>query len=304
MNKQTVTNLSKLPNIWTKHTIKPKAFSEFDLHSDNRGFLNPKFEGIDSGTLGTAIDLGARYLILNDDCAFDNAKIGAFNYDLNSNINQAYLKQWYIEIGDTKTANELSKPLDNAAFHFNLNKSVLENARKIPLKNLERFQCEPLITMAFFESCFRSRQALDYDIPFRLDRMSFSRIRTMLQRCANFFRKYGAPTHTDYTVTANNVFGDGDYLSENYVADFKTYKRSPLDKPYNRRQILLYYAIGKYEQKYPEFQTIRQLIFFNPRTDKVYSINVDDISPDLINYYIEIANNPILDEMKNQQTYS
>jgi hypothetical protein len=114
----------------------------------------------------------------------------------------------------------------------------------------------------------------------------------MLQRIKGFFDRYGTPTVTGFTVESSSgaVYGDGDYLSPDYLMDLKIYRTSPLKRLANRIQLELYYVLGKDNGRYKEFQTIKALILFNPREDNTYILGAERITPEMTELALERIN--------------
>lgn len=115
------------------------------------------------------------------------------------------------------------------------------------------------------------------------DEAAISNIRTMVERSLNFFEQYGpvvldGPTfeggYTDVVST-----GDGDFLTEDTMWDFKVSKKPPTNK--HTLQVLMYYLMGKHSI-HEEFDSVDIIGFFNPRLNTVYQMSVSDISPETI----------------------
>lgn len=123
------------------------------------------------------------------------------------------------------------------------------------------------------------------------DTTTIENIRIMVKRSLLFFEKYGPVIKDGFTFEGgySNIVntGDGDFLTEDTLWDFKVSKTEP--KKEHTLQILMYYIMGKKSVHY-EFQQIKNLGIYNPRLNKVYLLNIQDISPDIIT---EVANNVI-----------
>ncbi len=105
----------------------------------------------------------------------------------------------------------------------------------------------------------------------------------MLRRSLAFWEKYG-PIVVDgftfqggYTPTIST--GDGDYLTKDTMWDFKVSVRNISTE--HTLQILIYYIMGMHSI-HPEFKNIKKLGFYNPRLNKIYTINVSDIPKETI----------------------
>lgn len=110
-------------------------------------------------------------------------------------------------------------------------------------------------------------------------------IRILIERSLNFWKEYG-PIEVDgftfeeggYTDIVNS--GDGDFLTEDTLWDFKVSKSNPTSN--HTLQLLMYYIMGKHSNK-SEFANITKIGIFNPRLNKVYIKNVSDVSKEVIN---------------------
>lgn len=108
-------------------------------------------------------------------------------------------------------------------------------------------------------------------------------IRTMVKRSLTFIENYGPITKDGFTLdgayTDIITIGDGDFLTENTVWDFKVSKHDP-NKDHTL-QLLIYYIMGK-KSNNPEFKTVRNLGIFNPRLNKVYLLAISDVPTEVI----------------------
>ena len=80
-----------------------------------------------------------------------------------------------------------------------------------------------------------------------------------------------------YTSTVDA--GDGDYLTNDTMWDFKVSKAEPTNK--HTLQILMYYIMGKHSGM-SIFKNINKLGFFNPRLNAMYVLDVDKIPAETI----------------------
>lgn len=130
------------------------------------------------------------------------------------------------------------------------------------------------------------------------DAQTINNIRIMIKRSLVFFEKYGPvveneftfyPEHQDvndydrmiatgegiyggYTATVNG--GDGDFLTEDTMWDFKVSKSKPTSK--HTLQLLMYWVMGQHSGQ-SVYKSITKLGIFNPRLNKVYILNISDI---------------------------
>ena len=115
------------------------------------------------------------------------------------------------------------------------------------------------------------------------DKATIENIRVMVNRSLRFWEKYGPilssePTFEGgYSATVNA--GDGDYVTHDALWDFKVSKTAPKSK--QTLQILMYYIMGLHST-HEYYKDIKQLGFYNPRLNTVYTCSVSDISPETI----------------------
>lgn len=116
------------------------------------------------------------------------------------------------------------------------------------------------------------------------DKDTIENIRIMVNRGLNFFKIYGPVIkggfnfEGGYTSLINS--GDGDFLTEDTLWDFKVIK-TRLTKQHTL-QILIYVLMGK-ESIHSEFQNVKNIGIFNPRLNKVYLLDLESISSEVIN---------------------
>jgi hypothetical protein len=116
------------------------------------------------------------------------------------------------------------------------------------------------------------------------DKDTIENIRIMVNRGLNFIKEYG-PIISDgfnfapngYTKTVDT--GDGDYLTEDTMWDFKVSNKDITNK--HTLQVLIYYVMGKHSGN-EIYNNINKIGFFNPRLNKVYTLDMNTVSKDLI----------------------
>ncbi len=116
------------------------------------------------------------------------------------------------------------------------------------------------------------------------DSVTVQNIKIMVERSMTFWNEYG-PIVRDgfdfkpdgYTATVNA--GDGDYLTEDTLWDFKVSKSKPTNK--HTLQLLMYWIMGQHSGQ-GIYKCITKFGIFNPRLNTVYLLKVDDISPEII----------------------
>jgi hypothetical protein len=166
-----------------------------------------------------------------------------------------------------------------------VNKLELANELLFDIKSTDNSSIVSACKMVGFDVAFRAG-VVGYR-PVELinpDKETISNIRIMVNRGLNFFKLYG-PIVKDgfnfeggYTSTVDT--GDGDFLTENTLWDFKVTKSAPTNK--HTLQLLMYYLMGV-RSIHPEFKQIENLGVFNPRLNKVYLLPINTISDEVIN---------------------
>lgn len=116
------------------------------------------------------------------------------------------------------------------------------------------------------------------------DKDTITNIKILVERSISFWEKYGPIkvvgfTFGDKGYTETVDSGDGDFLTQDTMWDFKVSKRSPTNK--HTLQLLMYYIMGTHSEK-PEFKGINKIGIFNPRLNKAFLCDLNNISADTI----------------------
>ena len=130
-----------------------------------------------------------------------------------------------------------------------------------------------------YDSYYRARRAPKTD-PFLtfVDHQTCENIRIMIERSKSFFEKYGPITVSGpkfpgaYTEVVGA--GDGDYLTESTIWDFKVSKNIPTKE--HTLQLAMYYIMGKHSTD-DHFGTMRNIGIFNPRLNIVYTLDMNEV---------------------------
>lgn len=139
-------------------------------------------------------------------------------------------------------------------------------------------------------------QLVGYDVCYRAGMTYFKPIHeinptkqetNMMKRCIErsiaFFATQKPITKNGFTCDGGYTglirTGDGDYLTEDTLWDFKTSKRPPTKE--HTLQLLIYYLMGIHSI-HPEFQTIDTLGIYNPILNTAYTIKVSEISNEVM----------------------
>lgn len=221
----------------------PRKFKIYE--SKNENDLLCKDENVSANLIGTCVDYMARLLFLKSPDAFDLAKKGAILVDdLAGYEHRIKSIQKSLKMSNGRPSN---KALTNA------------------------------IQLCVYDSAYRSGlypTPVGKVIP---DNVTCDHIRYMLQNVQNLFKTIGIPTVSEFQVHSkhNTIYGDGDFLNSLYLMDFKTISGHITSNM--TLQLLSYYILGLQENKYKEFQTIKQLVIYNPRKDILYVCDIKDI---------------------------
>ncbi len=140
------------------------------------------------------------------------------------------------------------------------------------------------VKLAGYDVCFRAG-IIGYkpveDI--EPDPAAIENIRIMVERGQKFFEEYGPITVDGPTFAGGYTdivsAGDGDFLTEDTLWDFKVSKKPPTNK--HTLQALMYYLMGKHSI-HPEFDSVEYIGFYNPRLNTVYRLKVSDIPEETI----------------------
>lgn len=116
------------------------------------------------------------------------------------------------------------------------------------------------------------------------DKETINNIRILINRSVSFWNEHGPITSDGFTFEGGgytNIIssGDGDFLTNDTLWDFKVSKNKPT--PAHTLQILIYYIMGIHSGK-SEFKNIDNIGIFNPRLNIAYTLSVNSISEDII----------------------
>lgn len=241
--------------------LKRKDFSTTQLEDYASLY---EIENIHASLIGTVVDYMTRFMM--------GAKIEeAFSISLKGAL---YLDKFK---GDNNTSEY---------------KYSLELLKKI--KGIDENSIKYACKLAGFDVCIRS-SILSY-IPvqeIKPDKYTINNIIIMIKRSISFWENYGPIIKEHFTFEGGYTdiisSGDGDYLTQDTLWDFKVSKNEPTSK--HRLQILIYYIMGMHSI-HNEFSNIKKLGIYNPRLNKIYLINIsliperviDSVSIKIIGY--------------------
>ena len=148
------------------------------------------------------------------------------------------------------------------------------------------------------ESIISACLAVTYDVYFRnpvaalhtpevdtieVDKMTIENISIMVNRSISFFDRYGPVIKDGFTFEGGYTSlidsGDGDYLSNDTIWDFKVSKNKPTNK--HTLQLLIYYIMAKHTKK-KEFGNVSKIRIYNPRLNTMYTYDMAEMREDII----------------------
>lgn len=272
--------------------VKPSSFSK-TVFDD--GITLEENENIHASVIGMVVDYMTRFLMTQDiDEAF---KISLIGYSMRLDFLSDLLSDKDVKkTGILKTDKSLS--IEKAKLRL-----IMANDGENGIFPLLRC-IKGLDNQSIIAAC----KAVTYDIWYRNpmaammakgaadtnpDEKTIYNIRVLIQRSLSFWEKYGPISvegfifseadnngniiKSGYTDTVDA--GDGDYLTNDTMWDFKVSKSAPTTR--HTLQILMYYIMGKHSG-IDIFKNIENLGFFNPRLNTMYLLNVSDIPTETI----------------------
>ena len=116
------------------------------------------------------------------------------------------------------------------------------------------------------------------------DIQTIQNIQIMVQRTLSFFEQNGPVIRMGFTFEGGYTqivdSGDGDYLTANTLWDLKVSTKEPTSK--HSLQLLMYYLLG-INSIHDEFQKIDYIGIYNPRMNKVYTLEIGMIPEAIMN---------------------
>lgn len=244
------------------HSLVPgiQEFQTIYNQSDEFGFLNRQAETLPPHAMGLLVEMMTRVLVLSKGKPFDQMVAVC--------LQNAYTGAQVLELEGL-----FDEQLDLLQLIMEKREVQGKFGRELYLKLVNVFA-----VLGAFEQAYRGSQ---FKFPYGLvDWPTAKHLNIMVHRAAEFFKRFGSPTTIDFSVESNDgcLYGDGDFLSPTSVIDFKTYSVDPTQEVANRRQMVLYYVLGHFADPvvYPEFKTAKQLVMFNPRSDRTFIWRIDE----------------------------
>ncbi len=235
--------------------VSTRSFKKIEYNSDNLGYLPLEKENITSTSTGTLIDFLTRAIVLNDDDAFAASFAGVKTYATDSQQKEFIST---VAIFKTLIDNTNIDNLDDAIFSLG-------------------------IDICSWEEALRSHAGI-YIPPTKYpDVPTILHYKFMLKRAQAFLAKVGPVIRTGFGATTENgcISGDGDYLLSDTLIDFKVSKRTTMNPDWVR-QLFLYRVL--LHDDLVSSKQIQKLMVYNPRRDEGYLLDLSEISPDILNF--------------------
>ncbi len=231
--------------------VKP---SSFQIEKLDDGKILSQQENIHGSIIGTVVDSLTRFILC-----------------------QNIVKAFEISLQGVKIASKMGDP------------TALETAY-ILLTNIKGNDetsivcaCKLATFDVWFRNTFAALTAKGAD-SINPDPPTIRNIQIMVQRSVSFFEKYGPVVAVGFTFekagyTRTVDSGDGDFLTEDTLWDFKVLKSRLTSK--HTLQLLMYWIMGQHSGK-EIFKGISNIGIFNPRFNMVYTLNVLKIDKRII----------------------
>lgn len=224
--------------------FKPKEFEQTVLDGGGIDDLYPE-ENVSPGLVGLAVDYLTRFMSgTSAEEAFEISRMGAVN------VQQLGLFERLIS----------------------------------HVSGLDDDSIDAAVKLSGFDSAYRAGvmayRPVEDIVP---DAHTIENIRVMVERSLRFFEQYGPKAldgltfeggYTGYVAT-----GDGDFLTDDTLWDFKVSKQK-LQNKYTL-QLLMYWRMGLHSV-HPEYRNVKYLGIYNPRMNVVYRLDVNNIPADVI----------------------
>ena len=155
------------------------------------------------------------------------------------------------------------------------------------IQGLDDYSITCAIRLAAYDVYYRTASYRNYQSVNNIFPSSdtIENLRVMVQRSMDFFDKYGPKIKDGITFEGGYtniiVKGDGDFMTNDTLWDFKTSKNKPNKDHW--LQLLIYWRMGMHSI-HPEFSNIKYIGIYNPRLNCVYRYNLSKLSKELIEF--------------------
>lgn len=149
----------------------------------------------------------------------------------------------------------------------------------VSIKGLDNISIISACKLVGYDSVYRAGlgffKGVEKNIP---DERTIANISIMVQRSINCFSFYGGLIDSGMTFEGGYTkiisSGDADFLTKNIIWEMKVSKKDPTIQ--HTLQIIIYYLLLKNSPKYKNI-SIDHVGIFNPRTNKAYTCDIDNI---------------------------
>ena len=228
--------------------IKPSQFQKNQL--DDGKILNPE-ENIHSSVIGMTVEYLTRYLICHDRIkAFEISCKGARACSRITKSRKVLLEVSYYLLN--------IKGLDDRSIRYACKMTTFDVWYRNPI------------------SALCSKRAKETEP----DKDTIENIRIMVERSLRFFEKYGPVSECgvefDKSCFTDRIMNaDADFLTADTLWDFKVLKANITNE--HTLQLIIYWILGQHSNS-AKFKNIDKIGIYNPRSNMIYLLNIDDIS--------------------------
>lgn len=263
--------------------VKPSLFVSTAI-PDGRGSIDAQAENIHAGTVGTAVDYLARLarvLVAPDELSAKLRSVFSISLRGAERIDNAFG-----QIGVTHAAEAALATFRTAPASEDMVTIVMNEVTVAPACQLASYD----VGLRADPGMWNPENGLTGRAP---DTATASNVLAMVDRTRWFAETFG-PIMADGFVFVDMLAhlrgerggytdlvdsGDGDFLTEDTLWDFKVSVAKPSKD--HTLQVLMYYLMGK-ESGLAQFDGLTHVGIFNPRLGIAYRLGVDDISADII----------------------
>lgn len=234
-----------------------------EIKQPHNGYINPK------KMITTQMGDGKTLRDIGDECVYPSIVGMAVDYLTRWKYSGKIVAAFHVSLLGARCAGKMDECMD-----------YLNNIKDLSDKSIEN-ACRAVN----FDVYFRAGKAPSKESSeIYVDHETCENIRIMVNRGMTFFEKYGPITSFmfgfgggGYTKVVDS--GDGDFLTRDTLWDFKVSVNPPTSK--NTLQLMMYYIMGKHSSQ-SCFETINNIGIFNPRLNRVYTLDVRTVDKTVI----------------------
>jgi len=263
--------------------LHPKFFVIEEL-DDGLGALDGKLENLPGGTVGIAVDNLTRLARVRPEDSAESkvtALVDVFGVSFQGALNISERTEYTSVAADAKA---LISELTVVSHGDGTASFAIDEAAVIVACQLATYDVGLRAGPQFYDP------QTSLLVP---DTITVSHILTMVERAQKYFDEHGPLLSDGFVFADRERFmlgerggytdlvdsGDGDFLTEETLWDFKTNGTKPTKD--HALQVLMYFLMGK-ESGLPEFETQTHVGILNPRLGTVHRIAVADVPSDVI----------------------